>query len=233
MQLANLLARQIAKGVFFPGGRLPSESELCILYHVSPMTVRRSIKILVDKRIVSTIQGSGTYVRAPNLGGATFNMEEFHSMFKDKETTKVKILEALIIGADETTANKLAIGQGERVILIRRILIRNGDSIIYHREYLRYDPTRPIVEDELEVTSLDGLFVGTGETRLKNGSLAIKAAVLTSEEAEILNAVPNQPAFRLEHVFFDFGNKPVSWGWFVCRGDRLVFNATMGTGVET
>jgi DNA-binding GntR family transcriptional regulator len=193
------------------------------------MTVRRSIKILVDKRVVSTIQGSGTYVRAPSLGGAMFSMEEFHNMFKDKERTKVKILEALIIEADETVANTLAIVPGERAILIRRILIRGGDPIIYHKEYLKYDPARPIVEAEMEVTSLDGLFVGTGETKLKSGKLAIKAAVLTNEEADILNAVPMQPAFRLEHVFFDFDGTPVSWGWFVCRGDCLVFNATIGT----
>ena len=197
------------------------------------MTVRRSIKILIDKRIVSTIQGSGTYVRAPNLGGVTFSMEEFYRIFKDKERTKVKILEALIIEADETMANTLAIPSGERAILIRRMLIRDGDPIVYHKEHLIYDPTRPVVEAELEVTSLDGLFVGRGETGLKSGRLAIKAAVLTAEEADVLNTVPMQPAFRLEHVFFDFDGRPVSWGWFLCRGDRFVFNATIGTGIET
>jgi len=228
IQLVNILRDQIAKGVYLPGDRLPSESELCSQYQVSPMTVRRSINTLLDQGIVSTIQGSGTYVKAPDLGGVTFSMEEFHNIFRDKERTKVKILEVLIIKADETAASRLAIGAGERTILIRRVLIRDGDPMLYHKEQLIYDPVRPIVEAELEVTSLHGLFVGTGETKLKRGELTIDAAVLTKEEADVLNTIPMQPAFRIEHIFFDFEDRPISWGRFICRGDRLKFATTVG-----
>jgi GntR family transcriptional regulator len=84
------------------------------------------------------------------------------------------------------------------------------------------------VEAELEVTSLHGLFVGTGETKLKRGELTMDAAVLTKEEADVLNTVPMQPAFRIEHIFFDFEDRPISWGRFICRGDRLKFATTVG-----
>jgi DNA-binding GntR family transcriptional regulator len=233
LQLVNILKEQIAEGVYLPGNRLPSESELCKRYQVSPMTVRRSINLLLDQGIVSTIQGSGTYVKAPDLSRVTFSLEEFHNIFKDKERTKVKILEALVIKADEATAEKLAVRVGERMILIRRVLIRDGDPIIYHKEHLIYDPTRPIVEAELEVTSLHGLFVGTGETKFKKGDLAIEAAVLTKEEADVLNTMQMQPAFRLEHIFYDFEGRPVSWGRFICRGDRLRFATTVGVSNKT
>jgi DNA-binding GntR family transcriptional regulator len=233
VQLVNILKDQIAQGIYLPGSRLPSESELCKRYQVSPMTVRRSINILLDQGIVSTIQGSGTYVKAPDLGKVTFSLEEFHNIFKDKERTKVKILETLIIKADEMTANKLAIGVAERTILIRRILFRDGDPILYHKEQLIYDPLRPIVEAELGITSLQGLFVGAGETTLKRGDLVIEAAVLTKEEADILNTMEMQPAFRLEHIFYDFEDRPVSWGRFICRGDRLRFTTTVGISSKT
>jgi DNA-binding GntR family transcriptional regulator len=233
VQLVNILKDQIAQGVYLPGSRLPSESELCKRYQVSPMTVRRSINILLDQGIVSTIQGSGTYVKAPDLGKVTFSLEEFHNIFKDKERTKVTILETLIIKADERTANRLAIAVGERAILIRRVLFRDGDPILYHKEQLIYDPLRPIVEAELGLTSLHGLFVGGGETTLKRGELVIEAAVLTKEEADILNTKEMQPAFRLEHLFYDFEDRPFSWGWFICRGDRLRFNTTVGINSKT
>ena len=228
VQLVSILKEQISKGIYLPGDRLPSESELCKRYQVSPMTVRRSIKVLLDQGVVSTIQGSGTYVKPPDLGGVTFSMEEFHNIFKDKERTKVKILEVLIIKTDETAANRLAINVGERIILIRRLLIRDGDPILYHKEQLIYDPLRPIVEAELEVTSLHGLFVGNGETKLKSGKLTIEAAVLTKEEADVLNTLQMQPAFRIEHIFYDFEGRPISWGRFICRGDRLRFTTTVG-----
>lgn len=228
LQLANILQEQIASGIYLPGSRLPSESKLCRTYHVSPMTVRRSIKDLVGRKIVRTIRGSGTYVKGPVLGGVTFDLQEFHQLFKARDKTRVKILEVSIIKADEGIARKLSLKPGDPTILIIRLLIQNEDPIIYHTEHIIYDPSRPIVEAEMEVTSLHGLFDGGGETDLKRGELTIQAAVLTKEEAERLHTAEGLPAFRLEHVFYDFHDKPVSWGQFICRGDRIQFSANVG-----
>jgi DNA-binding GntR family transcriptional regulator len=228
IQLANILKAQIDRGVYLPRDRLPSESELCKRYQISPMTVRRCIKTLLDQGIVTTIQGSGTYVKAPGLETVTFSLEEFYNVFRDEKKTRVRILEASIIRADELTANHLSIPSGDRAILIKRLLIQDGDPVVHHREHLIYDPALPIVEAELELTSLHGLFVGTGETSLKWAGMTIEAVVLTQEEADALNSFPNQPAFRLEHTFYDFEDRPVSWGRFTCRGDRFRFTATVG-----
>lgn len=228
LQLANILTYQISNGYYLPGSRLPSESELCKRYQVSPMTVRRSINALLDLGYVNTVQGSGTYVKTPDLKGVSFSLDEFYNIFNDKEHIKVNMLEANIIKADKTAAGKLSISTGDRTILIKRLLVQDGDPIIFHKEQLNYDPYLPIVEAELEVTSLHGLFVGNGETRLKRGELSIEAAVLNSEESEVLNTILNQPAFRLEHIFYDFNDKPLSWGRFICRGDRFRFTASVG-----
>jgi GntR family transcriptional regulator len=228
LQICNILKTQIARGIFLPGSRLPSESELCRRHQVSPMTVRRAIKTLLDQGIVTTIQGSGTFVKVPDLGRVTFSLEEFHNIFKDQQRTKVRLLEARIIKADHAVANRLGVEKKQRVILLQRILIRDGDPIIYHREFLIYDPTRPIVEAELEITTLYGLFIGSSQSFLKRGELTIEATVLNQEHAKLLNAMPLQPAFRLEHLFYDFNEKPLSWGQFICRGDLLRFRTTVG-----
>ena len=61
-QLANILRRQVAAGVFRPGDQLPSEAMLCQSYQVSPMTVRRTINVLAEEGVVSTARGRGTFV---------------------------------------------------------------------------------------------------------------------------------------------------------------------------
>lgn len=192
------------------------------------MTVRRTIQALLDKQLVNTIKGSGTYVKSPNLRGGTFSMDEFYRLIEDGQRTKVKVLEARIVKAGTETASRLRIAEGERTILIRRLLIKDGDPLIYHREQLFYDPASLIVEAELEVTSLLGLFEGKGETMLKRGELAIAPVVLTGQVAELLNTLPRQPAFQIEHIFYDFSEKPVSWGQFICRGDRFRFTTMVG-----
>ena len=227
-QLVNILKAQIAEGKYLPGDRLPPESELCRRYQLSPMTVRRSINMLIDQKVVSTIQGSGTYVKGPDLGGVTFTLEEFSNIFKDKERTKVKIIDVQIIKADTRAAKNLDLEVGEKTIVIKRVLNRNGDPIIYHKEQLICDPRRPIIETEMDVTPLYGLFFKGRGAKLKMGRLSIEAAVLSGEEADVLGATQMSPAFRIEHIFYDINNKPTSWGRFICRGDSIRFTTTVG-----
>ena len=226
-QLVNILRQQIATGMLRPGDQLPSESQLCKLYRVSPMTVRRAINILVDQGVISTAPGSGTFVKAVDLGTATFHLQELQTLFSDKQTS-VKLLEARVALADERVARKLAIAVGKRVIYLRRLLCRSGEPTFYHREYLVYDPTRPLVEAEMEVTSLRGLFEGAGGSVLKHGDLTIEATVLNGDEARLLQVPALTAALNLEHVFYDLDNRPISWGWFICRGDRLRFTTKVG-----
>ena len=226
-QLVRILLGQIAAGVFRPGDRLPSEAQLCERYGVSPMTVRRVINILVDQGVVIAEQGRGTFVKPLELGSATFDLNRLQQIFREGQST-VKLLEARITSAAKQTADKLAIEVGDRTVFIRRLIFQNDNPMFLHREYVIYDPTRPLIEAEMEVTALRGLFSDGSGSDLKRGDLAVEAAVLTEEEAGLLHSQAGVPAFRLEHVFYDFDGQPISWGWFICSGDRLRFTATIG-----
>jgi len=226
-QLANILRRKIAAGEYRPGDRLPSETELCEKYQVSNITARRAIKILVEQEIAETRKGYGTFLKPLMLGNATFDLHGLQSIFTDKRTN-VRIMGAAAVNADERIASKLNVKINTRVIYIRRLLFLENRPIMFHREYMILDPSNPTVEAELEVTSLGGLFTGSGHTFLKRGDLSIDATVLNQEEAIILQSFVGAPAFRIEHIFYDFSDCNVSWGWFICGGDQLRFKTSVG-----
>jgi DNA-binding GntR family transcriptional regulator len=228
VQLVDILRRQIAAGKVRAGDRLPSEPQLCSLYKVSPMTVRRAINILLDQGAVITIPGNGTFVRALELGTGTFRLQELADLLANNGSTAVRLLQTRVLRADERVARKLSIKEGQRTIYLRRLLLRDSEPVLYHQEYLVCDPRRPIVEAEMEATSLQGLFAGRGESDFKGASLRIEATALRDSEADLLQGAVNQPAFRLVHVFYDHKDKPASWGWFICRGDRISFGGTLG-----
>jgi GntR family transcriptional regulator len=204
---------------------------LCQSYRVSPMTVRRTINLLAEEGVVSAIQGRGTFVKALELGRAVFDLQYLQDMFDDPAMA-VKLLDVHIALADERTARKLGLTVGDRTIFIRRLLTIDDKPAFYHREYLIYDPTRPIVEAEMEVTALRGLFDGTGSAMLKRGALSIEACLLNEDEAPLLQASLPMAAFYLEHLFYDFDDHPVSWGWFICRSDCLRFSTSVGVSDE-
>lgn len=232
VQLASILRQQIASGIYRPGDQLPSESQLCAQYGVSPMTVRRVIDKLAEMGIVTAFQGKGTFVRSLDIGEATFRLEQLKDTLSGRQDTTVRLLEARIVTADERVARKLLVPGRDRVVYLRRLLIQAEIPIMYHREYLIYDPRRPIVEAELRITSLEGLFRGEGGDGLRAGDLAIEAVALLDDEARLLGVPAGSPAFNLEHIFYDFSRNPVSWGWFICRADRFKLTTRIGADVD-
>ena len=227
-QLARILRQQVGDGHFRPGDQLPSEAQLCRRYGISPMTVRRSINLLIDQGVVSTVQGRGTFVKPVELSEANFDLQGLQELILESSATDIKLLDARIVSADERAARKLEISAGDPIIYIRRLFSRDGNPVFYHRAYLIYDPTRPIVEAELDVTSLRGLF-GNGEnTLLKRGSLNIEATLMNAEEAQLLACPLPSAAFYLEHLFYDYDDCPISWGWFIFRSDSMHFSTQIG-----
>ena len=227
-QLANIIRRQIANGDFRPGDQLPSEAQLCRRYGISPMTVRRSINMLADQDVVSTAQGRGTFVKPLELTTAAFDLGGLQKLFASGEAADVKLLDVRVVSADERVARKLSIHVGDPAIYIRRLFTRDKEPVFYHRAYLIYDPTRPIVEAEMDVTSLQGLFAYADNSLLKRGELNFEAALMNPEEASLLDASYPSAAFILEHLFYDFDDHPLSWGWFMFRSDHLRFSTQVG-----
>jgi GntR family transcriptional regulator len=192
------------------------------------MTVRRAINLLASQGIVTTTRGSGTFVNEVEMGSASFYLQDLKELFSDDATTRVKLLEARFRRADKRVARKLQIREGERVIFIRRLLLVRNEPAFYHRGYLINDPRRPVIEAELEVTDLKGLFQGSGSSLIKHGDLYLESTLLNEEETQLLKLKPPAVGMLLEHIFYDFQDDPISWGWFVCAGARLRLHTRVG-----
>ena len=159
-QLATILRQQIAEGLYPPGERIPSESSISKEYGVSPMTVRQAIGVLTEQGLLERIQGSGTFVKPLNLSESRFELDSLREIFEDTGTVQVKVLQLTLEKADAKTAEKLRLSPGVRVILVRRLLLRRARPLMFHEGRVRCDPTRPLVESELNIGPLSELFTG-------------------------------------------------------------------------
>jgi GntR family transcriptional regulator len=227
-QLATILRNQIAEGLYPPGDRIPSESFISKTYGVSPMTVRQAIGVLTEQGLLKRIQGSGTFVKPLNLSESRFELDSLREIFENPEMTKVRVLELTLARADADTAKRLRLSPGVRVILIRRLLLRGGRPAMFHEGRIRCDPTRPVVEAELNIGPLSELFTGQSGGAAKKGELEMIPATLGEQEARLLGYPEGSPAFRLEYVVYDFDDVPFGWGWFVAPPDVLKLKTRLG-----
>ena len=63
LQVADVLRREIAEGVFRDGQTLMTEEELRFRFNVSRQTICQAIALLEEDGLVDRRRGSGTYVR--------------------------------------------------------------------------------------------------------------------------------------------------------------------------
>lgn len=228
-QLAKLLEYKIRLGEVRAGEKLPPENELAEKYNISRMTVRRAIAELVTKGIVSPEKGRGTFVNAPNVQNSTFELTDFISdMHKRGLNPSFKLIEAKILKADQDIANKLKVPTGTRHIFFRSILSANDEPLVYDLKSLPYNKQTPILEN-LYDPSLQNMITNNADFQMTKSLNTLKVAMLTHDEALILNVPANLPAFQLEKVIYDQHDKPIGYGKSLYRGDRYQITSRGGT----
>ncbi len=228
LHIANAISDKIRAGVFRPGDQLPTEPQLRWEFGVSPMTVRRAINILLDRGLVTTTQGKGTFVRPLDLREAVFHLQEITDMWADDASVDVLLLEARIVPAASDVATALRLPPGDPTVYMRRLIRRKGVPLVYQMEFVRYDERRPLVESQLRITSLDGLLLSANGEGVPSGQLTIQAVSVDAEAAELLGVPEGSAAFCLESLFLDFDGQPIGWGRFLCRADQFRLTTSIG-----
>lgn len=65
-QLANLIEQRIRSGELAPGARVPSITTLAQEYGIAKGTARRALVELVNRGLIETTPGWGSFVKSPD-----------------------------------------------------------------------------------------------------------------------------------------------------------------------
>ncbi|CAL9502978.1 HTH-type transcriptional repressor NagR [Streptomyces sp. enrichment culture] len=61
-QIAQILGARIADGTYPPRRRIPSEAQIVEEFGVSRPTARAAVQLLVERGLVHTVRGKGSFV---------------------------------------------------------------------------------------------------------------------------------------------------------------------------
>jgi DNA-binding GntR family transcriptional regulator len=226
-RIAAIVSARIADGTYAPGSRLPAEPQFRSEFGVSLMTLRKALAVLADQGLVYAEKGRGTYIRTIALSDTVFKLEQLDTGWLD-ESTEIRLLGVSTVKADSQVAQMLAITPGTRVVCLRRLILKQGTPAMYHVEYVIFDPRKPLIESQLQLTTLDGVLQAARGSGFSRGKVMLTAQCLDEEAAQILEVPARSPALCLEHVFEDGSRTPVSWGRFLARGDLFQLSAQLG-----
>lgn len=227
LQLADVLKERILDGSFPCGQKIPSEAALSREHGLALMTVRQAVGVMVKRGLLERIPGRGTYVKELSWSGAPFFIDGLVETVRASQT-KVNIIKSEVRRANAQVAARLGIELGDSVIFLRRHIQGQDGVLLVQEGYLLLDPTRPVVEAELEATYLTGLFTGSGQGLIKRAVLAITPILMSDEDAQTLGCPLGAVGFKLDYSFFDAALAPLAAGCFIAPEDKLQLTAQIG-----
>lgn len=147
VQIAEDLRMNIISEKWKPGTKIPPELDLCEVYHVSRITIRKSIEELVNEDLIYRKRSKGTFVaewEEKKNDHFTF-VKSFTTEMKElgKEAVTLKA-EVSVIEANKKIARYLNLKKGDLVIKLTRIRGTSGKAFAYFVTHFPYNKNYPI-----------------------------------------------------------------------------------------
>lgn len=138
--IANDVRRKILDGIYKANDQLPFEKDLCEVYEVSKMTVKKALDILVAEGLIIKRRGAGTFVKDLSVEDMEKTVVGSQmigtSAYYPTRTVTSKVLHFEIIAASEKVANKLNIPIGSFVYDIERVRILDGSPLVMENTFM-------------------------------------------------------------------------------------------------
>ncbi|GEM03199.1 GntR family transcriptional regulator [Halolactibacillus miurensis] len=140
-QIANDLRENIRTEKWTEGQRIPTEMDLCDMYHVSRITIRKAVEELVRENLLVRKKAKGTFVNhySPEKTNHMTMIKSFTREMREQGKVASTIhAEVKKVTADYQVAKYLKINPGEEVLMLKRIRGSDKDFLAYFVTYVPY-----------------------------------------------------------------------------------------------
>lgn len=221
MQIHDEIKKEIEKGKWQVGDRLPSERELSEIYKVSRMTLRQGIQTLAQEGLLEKRLGSGTYVAAKKvqekMSGTTSFTELMRSQGKvpANKTISFKEKEASTFEVDQLQLKDQKVIKMERVRYADKVPLCFEITTI--PAFLVKDvPQEEITHSYYQVLEKNGY-------QVKHAKQVITAVLANETQGKNLGIKKGSPLLQLSQVSFLENGTPCEYVESLYVGDRFEF----------
>lgn len=143
------IKKNIVKGTYTPGEKLPSENDFCKEYGASRGTVRKALEMLAEEGLVNSLHGKGVFVLENDFINFSFgglvSFKEASESSKQKFSTTVPKFEEIII--DEALNKKSNLAIGKQAYKLYRVRSLEDERIILDINYFLVDVVQGLTKE--------------------------------------------------------------------------------------
>ena len=221
-QTAEILRTRIVQNVWKQGDRLPSESQLCEEFGVSSITMRRAVATLVAEGLLVRLQGKGTFVSSDHaiVQGPPHLTSFTEDMRLRGWASRARVTGFRTERAPAALATRLGLSGGALLHVIGRVRLADDLPVALQTAYVPALLFPGLETHDFRNESLYEVFERDYGVKPATATEVYRASKLTDGEAELLEAEPDSPAFRVERLTTDSTGRRVELVESVVRGDR-------------
>lgn len=153
------IKKRISSGQWYSEMLMPTESELCTMYGVSRITVRRALEELEHENLIKRIQGKGTFITASKMySGASANGFTQNMVAQGVVVVSQLVIEELVPASVELRQKLLLADSKSLVWHFSRIRLAGGKPIAIMDTYVKESLGDIMRTYDLKVESFYGLY---------------------------------------------------------------------------
>jgi DNA-binding GntR family transcriptional regulator len=194
-----MLRRHIHDGVYNEGDLLPSENDLCSVYHLTRPTVRQALAALVQDGYIDKQQGKGSIVRKMPQGIGILSVSGTTTALKNKNLKTEIIDRPKIISWPEKFffgLSELEIESG--CIYMTRLRLLDDNPIFYDISYIPAINLPRFTSRNFTNRSLFDIMRESYQVEIKGGEQRIKAIEADLQTGDFLKIMPGHPILHME-----------------------------------
>lgn len=221
LKLKDQITGDIARGLYKPHSRLPSQRDFGEGYGLSHMTVRRAINELIQEGVIYGKQGSGLYVAEPKSDAELGPLISFTEDMRLRGMTALsRLLDRRVVSASASLANLLKVAVGHQLIFIRRLRLADNQPMALQSTFLPSSVVPGLLDLDLENVSLYELLRTRYGLKITDAQTSASADLASEEEAELLQIPLPAALLATEQITFLEDGRPIEFARSLYRGDR-------------
>ncbi len=227
-QLKAVIEDRIATSEWLPGTQVPSERELCEQFKISRITVRQAISALVMEGRLTRTQGRGTFVAYPRIQQQLTNLTGFtQDMQARGKRPDAHVLQLELIDALPNIVRALQLRNGDKVILIKRLRLADGEPVAVETDYLPDAMCHGLIKENLNGRSLYDILIKNYSIVPTRAEQQLEAVPCPAAEAKLLSVRTGSPVLHIHRTTFSRDGRPFEMVESFYRGDKYIFYAEL------
>lgn len=210
---------------------LPSESELCEMYAVSRITIRRSMDELEKLGLIVRIQGKGTFVAGSNHpSGAGREQRGFSESLRQAgfSVTSTVLEKGIIHATPKIMENlRLPLKQEHKVWYFRRLRYVSNKPVVLMTAYVPKEIGDSMNAFELNDTSFYRIYTEITGKRIVETIGTLTAIIPSKEECSFLQVDENSAHIFHESVTYLADGAPIEYSTAIYNAKAYKFTVNM------